>query len=92
MAEIYSLSSLIALLLAAFLLTRMLAPRHRVEGVIIYTLVLSTGILWLGFLLSAMNQLRSLAWWAAASVLGAGAACCCRCAGTRACAPSVWHS
>ena len=72
MSDLYAFSSLIALLLAAFFLTRVLAPRHRVEGALFYVLVLSTGILWLGYLLSAMNQLRSLAWWAAASVLVLG--------------------
>lgn len=69
MNAFYSLLSLIAVLLAAFFLTRLLAPRHRVEGALIYVVVLSTIILWLGYLLSALNQLRSLACWAVASVL-----------------------
>jgi len=71
----YSLLSLVALLCAAFFLTRMLMPRTRVEGMLIFVLALSTGIIFLGYLTSAINQLRNLGVWALLSVLALALTC-----------------
>ncbi len=69
MSDLYALISLLSLLLASFFLTRMFAPRSRVDGALILTVVWSTLIVLLGYALSEMNQLRSLACWAALSLL-----------------------
>ena len=75
MSELYALASLLSLLGAAFLLTRLLAPRCLVEGALLFAVLYSTLILLLGYLLSELNLLRSLAGWAVLSLL-ALALCC----------------
>jgi 4-amino-4-deoxy-L-arabinose transferase-like glycosyltransferase len=59
--------SLIPLLLATLLLTRMLRPRHRVDFLLIWATVLPACIFFLALLASGWNQLASTTWWTIAA-------------------------
>ncbi len=66
MLNILLLFSVIA---ASLLCTRLLTPRHRVEWVLTFTVILSTLIVLLGYLTSLCNLLNQPGWWFAFSLL-----------------------
>jgi len=53
----------------SFLLTRLLCPRHRVEFLLTFTVILSTLIVLLGYATSGCNQLNQPGWWFAFSLV-----------------------
>ena len=61
--------SIIPLLLASLLLTRMLRPRHRVDFLLIWATVLPACIFFLAVLASGMDCLASTIWWTVAAFL-----------------------
>ncbi|HEY3415565.1 MAG TPA: glycosyltransferase family 39 protein [Armatimonadota bacterium] len=68
MADILALISQLSFVIAAMLFTRLLRPRHPVQFLLTYALVLPTLIVLLGYALSAGNHFGQAAWWAGGSV------------------------
>ncbi|MHB9026635.1 MAG: glycosyltransferase family 39 protein [Armatimonadota bacterium] len=69
MADILAFISQFSLVFAAMLLTRLLRPRHPVQFLLTYAVVLATSIVLLGFLLSAVSRFGQILWWAGGSVV-----------------------
>jgi hypothetical protein len=61
--------TVVPLLLATLLLTRLLRPRHRVEFLLVWSAVLPACIFFLALLASSMNRLADVWWWIGASCL-----------------------
>ncbi|MHB9022615.1 MAG: ArnT family glycosyltransferase [Armatimonadota bacterium] len=61
--------SLLSLLFASALLIRMLRPRGHVEAMLLWSLMLATEIVLLGYVLSAMHGLNNMGWWAVGSLV-----------------------
>ncbi|MHB9024774.1 MAG: glycosyltransferase family 39 protein [Armatimonadota bacterium] len=68
-ATIYAPVSLLALLCAGALLTRMLRPRSQVEAGLLLSVLLATEIVLLGYALSYLHRLAQPAWWAGGGML-----------------------
>jgi len=73
--HILGIVSLLLLAAGAFLLTRMTRPRGRIEFALVYTLVITTVLVLLGYLGSGLNLLNRAGYWAAAGVLSLGLIC-----------------
>ena len=66
MEDFYALLSLAALLPAVVVLVRMFRPRGLIESALLQTVVISTLLVLVGYLLSACNLLSHPGWWATA--------------------------
>ena len=72
MTDLPAPAALFTLLIAAFFLARLTAPRNRVEGVVAYVLALAVAIVLPAYVLSALTRLGDTSCWAGGGVVVLG--------------------